>query len=137
MEKRYFVRSDTATGCTSRAGLAARVVVVSAQTGEQAGSNHGLRGGFLFSFPSTPSPDNRQPLRGQNRNDMMEIQIKRFPHAEGLALPQYMTDGAVACDLPAAIPQGEDVVIEHYHLAGWTCGTRDGSVRPDGVAGWL
>jgi dUTP pyrophosphatase len=39
------------------------------------------------------------------------IQIQRLPHAEGLPLPAYETDGAAGMDLRAAIPDGETFTL--------------------------
>jgi dUTP pyrophosphatase len=39
------------------------------------------------------------------------IQIQRLPHAEGLPLPAYETDGAAGMDLRAAIPEGETLTL--------------------------
>jgi dUTP pyrophosphatase len=40
----------------------------------------------------------------------LEIRIQRLPHAEGLPLPAYVTDGAAGADLCAAV--GSEVVLE-------------------------
>lgn len=42
--------------------------------------------------------------------DKLEIKIKLLPHAEGLPLPAYMTEGAAGVDLYAALE--ESVVLE-------------------------
>jgi dUTP diphosphatase len=36
-------------------------------------------------------------------SDTVAIRVQRLPHAEGLELPEYMTDGAAAADLHAAV----------------------------------
>jgi dUTP pyrophosphatase len=42
---------------------------------------------------------------------MPRILVKRLPHAEGLPLPKRMTPGSSGCDVAAAVPEGEDLVI--------------------------
>lgn len=42
----------------------------------------------------------------------VSIECTQLPHGEGLPLPAYETSGAAGMDLMAAIPQGEDVVLE-------------------------
>ena len=39
------------------------------------------------------------------------IPIARLPHAEGLPLPAYETDGAAGLDMRAAIPEGETLTL--------------------------
>lgn len=39
----------------------------------------------------------------------IRIDIERLPHADGLALPSYQTEGAAGMDLRAAIP--EDIMV--------------------------
>ena len=39
----------------------------------------------------------------------ISIDIERLPHADGLALPSYQTEGAAGMDLRAAIP--EDIIV--------------------------
>jgi dUTP pyrophosphatase len=39
------------------------------------------------------------------------IPIARLPHAEGLPLPAYETDGAAGLDLRAALPEGETLSL--------------------------
>ena len=36
-------------------------------------------------------------------NNVLQVAVTRLPHAEGLALPAYATDGAAGLDLQAAI----------------------------------
>jgi dUTP pyrophosphatase len=43
--------------------------------------------------------------------DRVIVQILRLPHAEGLPLPAYESDGAAGADLAAAVSAGEPVVI--------------------------
>jgi dUTP pyrophosphatase len=40
---------------------------------------------------------------------MIEVQLVRLPHAEGLPLPAYATDGAAGLDLVAAVPEDRPV----------------------------
>jgi dUTP pyrophosphatase len=40
----------------------------------------------------------------------VEVRVRRLPHAEGLALPVYATDGAAGADLCAAV-DGEIVIL--------------------------
>ena len=40
------------------------------------------------------------------------VQLKRLPHAEGLALPKYETALAAGADIRAAVPQGEPLVLK-------------------------
>lgn len=42
----------------------------------------------------------------------LQIQIARLPHSEGIELPSYGTAGAAGMDLRAAVPEGEDLVIQ-------------------------
>ncbi|HEY2051666.1 MAG TPA: dUTP diphosphatase [Caulobacteraceae bacterium] len=42
---------------------------------------------------------------------MVEVAIRRLPHAEGLPLPAYETAGAAAMDLRAAIESGEPFTL--------------------------
>ncbi len=42
----------------------------------------------------------------------IRIEIAREPASEGLPLPSYATPGAAGLDLCAAIPEGEEVVLE-------------------------
>ena len=39
------------------------------------------------------------------------IAVIRLPHAEGLPLPAYETDGSAGMDLRAAVPEGEPMVL--------------------------
>jgi dUTP pyrophosphatase len=43
---------------------------------------------------------------------MIEVLFQRFVHAEDLQLPQYQSEDAAGLDLVAAIPEGQDVVLE-------------------------
>ncbi|RYC29752.1 dUTP diphosphatase [Lichenibacterium minor] len=40
------------------------------------------------------------------------VRVLRLPHAEGLDLPAYQTEGAAGLDLVAALPEGAAVAIE-------------------------
>ncbi len=40
-----------------------------------------------------------------------ELRVFRLPHAEGLPLPNYATDGAAGLDLVAAVPEGGPMVL--------------------------
>ena len=51
----------------------------------------------------------------------IEIRVRRLPHAEGLPLPDYASEGAAGADLRAAIPTGLVVEVP----AGY-----EGQVRP-------
>lgn len=42
---------------------------------------------------------------------MPKILVKRLPHADGLQLPKRMTPGSSGCDVAAAVPEGEELVI--------------------------
>ena len=42
---------------------------------------------------------------------MPSILVKRLPHAEGLPLPKRMTPGSSGCDVAAAVPAEEAMVI--------------------------
>lgn len=39
------------------------------------------------------------------------IRLKRLPHAEGLDLPRYETALAAGCDIRAALPAGEGLIL--------------------------
>jgi len=39
------------------------------------------------------------------------IALRRLPHAEGLLLPAYETEGSAGMDLRAAVPEGEPMVL--------------------------
>jgi dUTP pyrophosphatase len=41
----------------------------------------------------------------------IKVQIKQLPHARGLSLPSYKTDGAAGADVVAAVPQGSPVKL--------------------------
>jgi len=43
---------------------------------------------------------------------MIEVRCRQLPHADGLALPRYLSAGAAGLDLIAAVPEGEDVVLD-------------------------
>ena len=43
----------------------------------------------------------------------LELLIQRLPHAEGLALPRYETEGAAGFDLVAAIPENSPLKLEN------------------------
>lgn len=40
------------------------------------------------------------------------VRFRRLPHGEGLALPTYETAGAAGCDLRAAVPENEPLVLK-------------------------
>jgi dUTP pyrophosphatase len=42
----------------------------------------------------------------------VEVRIRRLPHAEGLPLPAYQTEGAAGMDLHAAVPEGEPLLLQ-------------------------
>ncbi len=39
------------------------------------------------------------------------VRLRRLPHGEGLLLPAYETAGAAGCDLRAAVPEREPLVL--------------------------
>jgi dUTP pyrophosphatase len=41
----------------------------------------------------------------------VEVRIRRLPHAEGLPLPAYQTEGAAGMDLRAAVPEAEPLTL--------------------------
>ncbi|HSP25870.1 MAG TPA: dUTP diphosphatase [Saliniramus sp.] len=43
----------------------------------------------------------------------LELLIQRLPHAEGLALPRYETEGAAGFDLVAAVPENSPLKLEN------------------------
>ncbi len=43
----------------------------------------------------------------------LELLIQRLPHAEGLALPRYETEGAAGFDLLAAVPENSPLKLEN------------------------
>ena len=45
-------------------------------------------------------------------NASLSVSITRLPHAEGLELPAYETMASAGMDLPAAVPDGDPVLIE-------------------------
>ena len=40
------------------------------------------------------------------------VRVRLLPHAEGLGLPAYQTEGAAGLDLVAAVPPGQTLVLE-------------------------
>ncbi|MGD1036208.1 MAG: dUTP diphosphatase [Roseiarcus sp.] len=42
---------------------------------------------------------------------MIRVSFQRFPHSQDLQLPQYQSDDAVGMDLVAALPEGQDVIL--------------------------
>jgi dUTP pyrophosphatase len=42
----------------------------------------------------------------------MKVEIRRFPHGEGLDLPFYATSGSAGLDICAALPAGSKLVLE-------------------------
>lgn len=47
----------------------------------------------------------------------VQIHITQLPHAEGLPLPSYQTEGSSGMDVMAALPEGEAIVIQPMHRA--------------------
>ena len=47
-----------------------------------------------------------------NDTRTLAIQIARLPHSEGIDLPSYGTAGAAGMDLRAAVPEGDDLIIQ-------------------------
>ncbi|MEP2828630.1 dUTP diphosphatase [Parvibaculum sp.] len=45
-------------------------------------------------------------------NPFVDVSVQRLPHAQGLPLPRYETDGAAGMDLTAALPEGEPMVLQ-------------------------
>ncbi|WP_421861840.1 dUTP diphosphatase [Parvibaculum sp.] len=45
-------------------------------------------------------------------NPLVDVSVQRLPHAQGLPLPRYETDGAAGMDLTAALPEGEPMVLQ-------------------------
>jgi len=43
--------------------------------------------------------------------EQLSVAIERLPHAAGLPLPAYATEGAAGLDLLAAVPEGEPVQL--------------------------
>ena len=41
----------------------------------------------------------------------VQVRVLRLPHAEGLDLPAYQTEGAAGLDLVAALPEGRAIVL--------------------------
>ena len=59
---------------------------------------------------------------------MTVLRVRRLPHAGGLALPRYETEGAAGLDLVAANLDNSPIVLETLARAlvptpGWPCGT--------------
>lgn len=42
----------------------------------------------------------------------VEVAVVQLPHAQGLPLPRYETDGAAGADLRAALPEGAPVTLQ-------------------------
>jgi dUTP pyrophosphatase len=42
----------------------------------------------------------------------VSVSVQRLPHAQGLALPRYETEGAAGMDLIAAVPEAEPLVLQ-------------------------
>ena len=47
-----------------------------------------------------------------NLSSDISAHVQQLPHAAGLALPDYETEGSAGLDLRAAIPEGETVVLK-------------------------
>ncbi|MAU61428.1 MAG: dUTP diphosphatase [Parvibaculum sp.] len=45
-------------------------------------------------------------------NPLVDVKVQRLPHAQGLPLPRYETEGAAGMDLIAAVPEGEPMVLQ-------------------------
>ena len=45
-------------------------------------------------------------------NPLVDVSVQRLPHAQGLPLPRYETEGAAGMDLIAALPDGEPMVLQ-------------------------
>ena len=68
---------------------------------------------------------------------MIEVAVKRLPHAMGLPLPGYATAGSAGLDLLAAIDDGESVILQPMARLGVPTGLMlhipdgyEGQVRP-------
>ncbi|ALK10945.1 dUTP diphosphatase [Blastochloris viridis] len=68
---------------------------------------------------------------------MIELPIRRLPHAEGLPLPAYATQGAAGLDLVAALPAGQPLTLQPGARAAVPTGLEmaipagfEGQVRP-------
>ena len=48
---------------------------------------------------------------------MIAVRCRRLPHADGLALPHYQTEGAAGLDLVAANPENSPILIERLGRA--------------------
>ena len=44
--------------------------------------------------------------------ERVEVKIKQLPHAEGLELPSYQTEGSSGMDILAAVPDGEPTILK-------------------------
>ena len=44
--------------------------------------------------------------------ERVEVKIKQLPHAEGLELPSYQTEGSSGMDILAAVPEGEPLILK-------------------------
>ncbi|MDZ4380921.1 MAG: dUTP diphosphatase [Parvibaculum sp.] len=44
-------------------------------------------------------------------NPPVDVNVQRLPHAQGLPLPRYETEGAAGMDLTAALADGETLVL--------------------------
>ena len=44
-------------------------------------------------------------------NPFADVSVQRLPHAQGLPLPRYETEGAAGMDLTAALADGETLVL--------------------------
>lgn len=60
----------------------------------------------------------------ESKNSPLRLEIVREPGSEGLPLPSYATPGAAGLDLYAAIPEGEEIVLEPGKRALVTTGLR-------------
>jgi dUTP pyrophosphatase len=47
----------------------------------------------------------------------VEVQIVQLPHAEGLSIPAYQTEGSSGMDILAAPPEDDSIVIKQFQRA--------------------
>ena len=43
---------------------------------------------------------------------MIDVRIRQLPHARGLPPPRYLSAGAAGMDLVAAMPEGDEIVLD-------------------------
>jgi len=44
--------------------------------------------------------------------ERVEVKVLQLPHAEGLELPSYQTEGSSGMDILAAVPEGEPMILK-------------------------